>query len=368
MITKDYLKYFIHILSIFCLSTSIALSANSGEEGENDFIENAARAKKANHSRQYFTFNYPAPGGDTFLTGIRRAKSSAEIVYISGVYRNGSNSIGFVYKGDLFGNGKWHELNYPSSPGVTVTSTSLYGPNNGKGNHIQVVGNYNTAETGQAALGCLYEGPLDGSGKWTTLIPFFSQPTINTIAHSTMGGFVVGNYDTELIAGKAFLYDIERKKYYDIVKPGAISITAYGIWHNGGDSYTICGGYSEALFPDFESGYLVDWNKKTKKFHNWRSYNYNNDPVRAIVTHFDGITSDGEGGYYLTGDWIGIERGPEGGFFCHVKKGSKNRARWSPIQFPDHPITSGNSIYKKVVIGVYTSVEDQRVNGYISFP
>src|SRR4029078_6229537 len=111
----------------------------------------------------------------------------------------------------------WYVLKYPSSDGNTVLATNLYGPNNGKNGEIQVVGNYTTKEAGKSTFGCLYEGYLSGKGRWTTIIPQFSESTLNTIAHSTHGNFVVGNYDTQLNQGKAFIYDILGKKYYDIV-------------------------------------------------------------------------------------------------------------------------------------------------------
>ena len=352
------------ICSLYIFASSM-LQANHNHDFENDSL---AQATSENDTRKYYTFNYPSsvPGGNTLLTGIRGTKSNPDKVYISGFYKypGGMPVIPFVYKGRLSGKGTWNILNYPSSPGVTVVETNLYGPNNGRGSDIQVVGNYTTEETGTAAIGCLYEGPLYGSGTWTTLIPTSSVPVLNTIAHSTMGGLVVGNYDTQLDEGKAFIYDI--KTYHDIIKPGAKSITAYGIWHNGGDCYTICGGYSDAdSIAGFEAGYLVDWNNKCQKFSNWRTYHYNNAPIRSLITHFDGITSDGHGGYNLTGDWLGVgEEGPELGFFCHIKK---NRAKWSPVSFPGQLATSGNSVYKKVVIGVYTSPGDE-INGYISLP
>ncbi len=322
--------------------------------------------------RKYYTFNYPSSqeGGKTLLTGIREVKNSKNKYYISGFYTcpNGTCVQSFIYKGRLSGKGSWHVLNYPSSSGVTVTSTNLYGPNNGTKSNIQVVGNYTTEETDTSTIGCLYEGPLDGSGTWTTLIPTSTQPVLNTIAHSTMGNLVVGNYDTQLDEGKAFIYDIETHQYYDIIKPGAVSITAYGIWHNGGSSYTICGGYSNAdTESGIDSGYLVDWNRKKHTFSNWRSYNYKNDPVMAVITHFDGITSDGHGGYNLTGDWASARNGIEGGFFCHVPKHNKE-AKWSPVSFPNQIGTSGNSVAKKAVIGVYTAAEDNSINGFISVP
>lgn len=328
----------------------------------------------------YHTFNYPTAeeDGKTLLTGVRGVKNSIEQVYISGWYQPpGEDSIAeaFVYKGDLEGRGTWHNLSYPSSIGRTVVNTNLYGPNNGKQpNHIQVVGNYTTEETGTKAIGCLYEGPLDGSGKWTTIIPSLSsKPVLNTICHSTMGGLVVGNYDTSLIQGKAFIYDISTKQYYDIVKNKAKSITAYGIWHNGGNHYTICGGYTNLnIKSGVDSGYLVDWDNKEKKLFNWKSYSFNNNPLKAIITHFDGITSDGCGGYNLTGDWIGIKSHEENlAFFAHVKRNKCNKsfekARWLSISYPlMGSKTSGNTVYKNNVLGVYSIPNSETVNGYVA--
>ncbi len=316
--------------------------------------------------REYYTFNYPSPtpGGNTLLTGIRGTTKNPNIVYISGFYtcQGETCTTAFVYKGNLSGKGKFHILSFPSSKRKTVTATNLYGPNNGPKSDIQVVGNYTTKQTGSSTLGCLYEGPLDGSGKWTTLIPTSSKPVLNTIAHSTMGGLVVGNYNIEVKQSKAFIYDIATQRYFKIIKPGSKSITAYGIWHNGGNSYTICGGYSNR---GPITGYLVDWNNKSHKLTNWRSYSFKNDPAKAVVTHFDGITSDGHGGYYLTGDWSGFKNGPQLGFFSHI---TAKKATWSHVTVPHHLITSGNSVYKKVVIGVYTDALDQTINGFISFP
>ncbi len=356
----------------FFLATSSMLTAK--EIKKEPPPVKAGLVHEKSQPRKYTTFNYPAenPGGNTLLTGIRRTDLDEEIVYISGFYECPNNACvtTFVYKGPLSGTGSWNVLNYPSSTGVTVKATNLYGPNDGKNNTIQVVGNYTTEETGSSTIGCLYEGPLNGSGLWTTLIPTSTSPVINTIAHSTNGGLVVGNYDTQLDEGKAFIYDIKTKKYNEITKSNALSITAYGIWYNGKNSYTIAGSYSDANYiTGLTTAYLVDWNKKTKKLTNWRNFSYGNNPAKAIVTHFDGITSDRDGGYYLTGDWLGIGGGDELAFFAHVPRGKT--AKWAPISFPPNQITSGNSVYRKVVIGVYTehiAQQDDVINGYISIP
>lgn len=329
--------------------------------------------------RVYHTLNYPGftPGGKTLLTGIRGVNSEPCKVYISGWYQFPeplTRIDAFVYKGTLRGLGTWNILSYPSAPGRTVTATNLYGPDNYKCDEIRVVGNYTTEEEESGAFGALYEGKLDGSGEWVTLIPstLTSDPIIFTIAHSTNGGLVVGNYDTQLDQGKGFIYDIQTKKYTAIEKKGAKSITAYGIWHDGGDHYTICGGYT-ALIPiisGLDSGYLVDYDRKKHRFSNWRLYSFDNNPAKSIVTHFDGITTDGCGGYNLTGDYIGVNEGPELAFFANVKRNHHGRfkklAEWEHVTYPNSVTTSGNTVYEKSVLGVYTLEGDDSVYGYVS--
>lgn len=313
---------------------------------------------------KYMTLNYPCEtGGKTLLTGIREVRDQKKKVLISGFYEN-STKFGFIYKGDVFGNGKWYSFVFPSPSGSTVSGTFLYGPNNGcKKDQIEVVGNY-TLEGSTTQIGCLYQGHLNGCGVWTTLIPTSSEPVLNTIAHSTMGGMVVGNYETSLFRGKAFIYDICRRVYYNIVKPGALSVTAYGIWHNCGCSYTICGGFSNLVDTGLDQAYLVDWNSSTGVFLNWRNYAYDNDPAKAILTHFDGITKCGDG-YNLTGDWLETGTTTPKAFFCKVdEKNGAPRTTWCTLSYPYSDATSGNSVYKNYVIGVYD--KDSTVNGYIS--
>ena len=328
---------------------------------------------KNNIKRTYHTFNYPmaTSQSQTLLTGIRGV--GPELI-ISGFFQSTSsaNPQSFIYKGNKHGKGEWFNLSYPSSAGVTVTGTSLYGPNyDNKKNRIQVVGNYATVEAGMSALGCLYEGTFNGIGLWTTLLPTSSSQVLNTIAHSTNGGLVVGNYDTVLVQGKAFIYDIHTQQYFDITNPNAVSITAYGIWHNGKDKYTICGGLTTTTATNV--AYVVDWNNKTHTFHNWRTYNFNNDPKKSLITHFDGITEGSvKGTYNLTGDHVGVSSSNSLGFFATVHRKGKHgrfskKAYWEPISYPHKQTTSGNSVYENTVIGVYTPKEGVYINGYISY-
>lgn len=324
--------------------------------------------------RKYLTFNYPyaEPGGKTLLTGVRKVEKTKHDIYISGWYQSPKSGpvTAFVFKGNLSGKGVWYPLSYPSSSGATVVATNLYGPNNGiAGENVEVVGSYTTVESGTKTFGCLYEGPLNNSsiGKWTTLIPSFGNTTLNTIAHSTMGGLVVGNYDVQLNQGKAFLYDIEKRIYFNITQPNVKSITAYGIWHNDGSSYTICGGYSELqASTGVDSAYLVDWDNKHRKLSNFRSYSYNNDPVHTVITHFDGIHGDGKGGYNLTGNYVPLTSPKPAAFFARFKPGKK--MKWSLIEYPESTGTSGNTVVGNAAIGVYqvSNEPPEQVNGYVS--
>lgn len=326
--------------------------------------------------RVYLRFNYPKAerGSKTLLTGIRGKQCGGHcdtvetILYICGFYVSLTGSVSsFVYNGDISTkdmSSNWYDLNIPSEPGRSVISTSLYGPDILKHGNIRIVGNYITEESNGSALGCMYEGLPDGSGKWVTLIPIgLYSPVINTIAHSTHGNIVVGNYDTKLIQGRAFIYDICSNTYYDICPSGVEfkSITAYGVWHNCGSSYTICGGFSQIKDgKTLDLGYIVDWNSDNGVFNNWHSYKYNKN---ALVSHFDGIASDNCAGFNLTGNAI-LDNGKKIAFYANID--CDNKISWEDISYPDSSGTSGNSIYKSIIVGVYQVDPIPTVNGYVS--
>ena len=336
--------------------------------------------------RCYTKFNYPdaVDNEKTLLTGVRHVKGAKDDeVYISGFYvpLNTANTTGFVYKGCLNGRGRFYKLNYPTING-TKTITNLYGPNNGPDRDtIRVVGNFTYAGL-TGAFGCLYEGKLDGTGTWTTIVPPFGT-VINTICHSTMGDLVVGNYDTLLVQGKAFIYNIITNQYTDITFDDVISVTAYGIWHNRGDHYTICGGLTTNA--QVNAGYVVDFDLRRSEFRNLRKYFYDNDSTNAKITHFDGITiGKNDDTYNLTGMWNDDSTLVAKAFFAKVQRKCdrnrrdnrnndrndrefKKKAKWCPISFPRKAITTGNTVYKDTVIGVYkNNVNDETVNGYVA--
>ncbi len=324
---------------------------------------------------QYETLNFSDEGGSTFLTGIRGNNEGG--IIMTGVYTPPglSNTLGTLYR--EFDNGfSWTTLDFPSSSGVTVTSTAFYGPNVLDGGIMRLVGSYKTEENGEYDLGLFYEGPANATGTWATLLPPVEEgeTVLDTIAHSTHGELIVGNFDTDLATGRAFIYDIEEDTYTELTREGAVSITAYGIWHNGGSDYTIAGGVSMVGNEGLSEAYLVDWNSETQTASNWRTYIYADNPAWVAVTHFNGITTDGNGGYNLTGDWIGVGSEQNNAFFAtvpRVTEGGFGDAAWTLIAYPytdeeEAEVTSGNSVYEWSVIGIYILPDSSVTNGYMA--
>src|SRR5262249_38957976 len=170
----------------------------------------------------YSTFSYPGAGPEDRQgpTGVRGA--GGQDVYVTGIW-NDCSSHGLLYVGPLSGggnSGSWTVLHYPSSRGITVAGTSLYGPDGLPPGNVRLVGSYTKTETGHMNHGLLYEGPPDNSCSvvcWQT-IDFPIAGLRNTIAHSTMGGLVVGNYNTDSDPGSAFVYDIEAGTWTELPK------------------------------------------------------------------------------------------------------------------------------------------------------
>ena len=345
---------------------------------------------------KYSPFNYPqANGGSYGPTGIRSA--GGQNVFVTGSVHPvtsptptptptptcspspAPSSHGILYEGPLNGNGNWTVLDYPSSPDITVTGTVLYGPDMLPPSDVRIVGSYTKCEdegTGVRNHGLLYEGPPEGPGMWHTIdyggpLPP-GEEVHNTIVHSTMGGLAVGNFDTDAVTGRAFVYDIAANSWVELRKPLAISITAYGIWYNGGTSYTIAGGYSDGDPNGIDHGYLAHWDSATQHASDWTPYDFDNGPhTRIEVSHFDGITTDNRGGYYLTGEWAGDQAGEHrlGGFFAHVPQMPHRPfgdARWRDIEYPSSVVTTGNTVFDNNVFGIYFLSGDTTFSGYIA--
>jgi hypothetical protein len=165
---------------------------------------------------------------------------------------------------------------------------------------------------------------------------------------STFGNQIIGNYDTQIQTGNAFIYNIKTGAS-DQHFPGAITTTAYGIWAN-----KIAGGYT-ALGPGgglgLERGYIYDQSTGV-----WTNYNH----PGAVFTHFEGITSGGRAGEFnLAADWVDA-LGQSHASALHID--SSCRETWLDVDIPGATLVSANSVYQDKVVGIYADqVDAQRL-------
>jgi outer membrane autotransporter protein len=294
----------------------------------------------------FVTLNY----GDasTFLTGIRGGNIVGNYVI------PGTTDTGGLYYN--LATGAWSPLPVATENGVNfpgAIGSSPYGPNFGTPSGIlRAVGSYQTEASAPYDLSYLFDAAA-APGQQITDLAYPSTPgaeTLFTIAHSTFGHLVVGDYDTRLATGNAFIYDIRTGTYVTNNIPGAISSTAYGIY---GDK--IAGGYAEAkigggLGP--EHGYIYDLTTGTH-----RTY----DHPGAVATHFEGITGAGRAGEYnIVANWITAD-GKVHPAVMHVD--ALGIATWYEIDIPGD-VVSSNSAYGNKVVGIY--VANGQTNGYVA--
>ena len=312
----------------------------------------------------YFNAQSVSPTPNPGWTGIRASDTAGQYL-ISGI----SGTEGILFEGTIAGAGVTVPVNFPISATTNASATAIYGPDNLGGNNVALVGSYNTTGTGLAdQKGFIFEGTtadLSNPANFTTI----DAGGDFNIVHSTMGGLAVGNSDTSPSQGQgsllahAFLYDVAQKQFLpDIVFPGSVSNTAYGIWYNGGTSYTICGGWSSNPVNNFDDqdrpigqGYLVDFDSATQAFTHWTTFEY---PFGTnFFTHFEGISSIENGVYTLNADSLQAgTTGPTQGSWVSVRRnsdGSFSLGQWVNLSYPGAAnITSSNSVYGNQVIGV----------------
>jgi uncharacterized protein with beta-barrel porin domain len=273
----------------------------------------------------------------TFVTGIRGDTLTGQYIIPS----SGDNA-GFLYSSSTAGFTPFpiataNGVNFPGAIGNTP-----YGPSFGSlGGILRVVGSYETSASAPYQIGYLYDSAAPPGSNITTL-QYPNPPgdtTLFTIAHSTFGDQLVGNYDTRLVTGNAFIYDISTGTFTNNNKPGAASTTAYGIWGN-----LIAGGYTDPGTGGVGHGYI--YNESTGV---WTTY----DHPGAVATHFEGITGGGQAGTYnLVADWVDA-RGQSHAAVLHID--ASGNATWIDIGVPGATVTSANSIYGGEVIGVYVN-------------
>jgi len=156
-------------------------------------------------------------GAGNFVTGVRGLNNSD--VVLTGNEVVGGLQTALLYIGPISpaASSGIYTLT-PEFPGQSVTGATFYGPDTplfnpkiGKGN-VRAAGSYQIEGGTAHNHGMLYEGPPAGRGTWTQLdVPsrlVKGQTVWNTIAHSTMGDLVVGNYDLKGVPGPWRLYAV----------------------------------------------------------------------------------------------------------------------------------------------------------------
>ena len=284
-----------------------------------------------------------------------------------------SNNQGLLYVGPIQGQGgRAYAVNYPGS-----ILTSVYGPDNLGHDQVRLVGVYRSPADPTVVHGFFYQGKISD--------PAFANPhnyhpidypgAAYNYVHSTDGGFAVGNEDTRLVNGEpafAYLDKLATGHFTPIVYPGSAGTTAYGIIHDGGDRYTITGGYAPADGSSAEEGFLADYNARTGVFSHWTSIvSPAGQSGSQVATHIEGISQVKNGVYTLSADAI-PKGNPSGGqgYFATVHRnrdGSFGSPSFVPLNLPGtSDTTSANSVFANQVVGVTLGAMPQPYQATIS--
>jgi hypothetical protein len=324
------------------------------------------------------------------VTGVRGAAAGNVVLTGSVSTGSGPQMAPFLYRGRLSGAaGAAVSVLSPGFPGVT--SATFYGPDTHSFNpagipagQVRAVGSYqsSSAPAGVVNEGMIYRGPVSGSGgSWTSIdVPAHGAHTagharacprrrphcfvMDTIAHSTMGNLVVGNYDLNptvpggVASGNGFIYNMTKHQWTLLRLGGSMSslTTLYGIWQDGGPGsshYTLAGGSSDR---GNQRAFLMSYSERTGTFGRPRYFTYGNAP--ALFTHFDGITAV-RGGFDLVA--VSSAQAASMAFVPVRSHGRKfGPARWYPIPVAHSPLcaggcthVTGNTVFRNHVMGIY---------------
>src|SRR5215472_4283199 len=325
------------------------------------------------------------------VTGVRGTTNGK--VILTGSQANGDgtqNTKPFLYQGPLTGAARSVPALTPPFPGFETGTfygpdTNSYNPDTIPAGQVRAVGSYRIFNDDVLNHGMIYLGPVSGrDGSWTPIdVPADGSNTVggvracppdqpgcfvmDTIAHSTMGDLVVGNYDLNLgngVSGNAFIYNMSTHQWTLLQLGGSLAsgTTLYGIWQNGGPGspdYTLAGGTSaHGSSPrGNQRAFLMTYNEQTGAFGRPRFYNYGNTP--QLFTHFDGITAV-PGGFNLatisSAEKSSMAFVPVTGRPTHF-----GQATWYPIDVaasrlcsPDGcGMVTANTVYQNQVMGLY---------------
>jgi hypothetical protein len=326
------------------------------------------------------------------VTGVRGTTNGK--VILTGSQANGDgtqNTKPFLSQAPLTGAARRVSALTPPFAGFETGTfygpdTNTYNPDTIPAGQVRAVGSYRISNDKVLNHGMIYLGPVSGrGGSWTTIDvpPDGSNTTggvracpqdqsgcfvMDTIAHSTMGDLVVGNYDLNSgngVSGNAFIYNMTTSQWTLLQLGGSLAsgTTLYGIWQDGGPGspdYTLAGGSNaHGSSPSGnQRAFLMTYNEQTGDFGPPRFYNYGNTP--QLFTHFDGITAV-PGGYNLA-----TISSAEQSSMAFVPGTDHPRgfgqATWYPIPVAASPLCSGlagcsmvtaNTVYQNQVMGLY---------------
>ena len=344
-------------------------------------------------------------GGGDIVTGVRGTTNGDVILTGSQVTGNGAETAPFLFQGPLTGAAEGAPVSVLAPQFPDVTTATFYGPDTHSFNpeaipagQVRAVGSYQSSSSPAGVFnhGMIYLGPVSGpGGSWTSIdVPADGQNTaghvracpearrdclvMNTIAHSTMGDLVVGNYDLSpgvpggVISGNAFIYNMTTDQWTLLQLGGSLSseTTLYGIWQNGGPGspyYTLAGGSSA---PGNQQAFLMNYNARTGTFGEPAYYSYGNAP--ALVTHFDGITAV-PGGFNLVA--ISSAQAASMAFIPATggEEPSFGAATWYPIDVAASPlcpggcnVVTGNTVYQNRVMGLYLQAGSSTPHTYLA--
>ena len=338
------------------------------------------------------------------VTGVRGTGTGNVILTGSAATGNGARTAPFLYRGRLTTAAAGAAVSVLTPPFPRVTSATFYGPDTHffnpatiPGGQVRAVGSYqsSSAPAGVANQGMIYLGPVNGSGgSWTSIdVPANGAHTVghvracprrrahcfvmDTIAHSTMGNLVVGNYDLNptvpggVASGNAFIYNMTRRQWLLLRLHGSLSdlTTLYGIWQDGGSRsprYTLAGGSSDR---GNQRAFLMNYNEMTGIFGKPKYFSYRNAP--ALFTHFDGITAV-RGGFNLVA--ISSVQASSMAFIPVKAHGRRfGTAKWYPIHVATSQLcpggcsnVTGNTVYRNHVMGIYLRTGSTGINSYLA--
>jgi hypothetical protein len=307
------------------------------------------------------------------LTGIRGVSNSSNVYITGGAVTSSNVWSNQLYVGPITGGGTYYTLNVPGSN----STTNAYSADNWSGNQVEVVG---SSTINGISRGFLYQGPVAnnngvgtvGTAPWYDITYTSGGTVYPSIPHSVMNDLVVGGYETPLGKLRAFIYQISTGQFTDlkVVTDANNAVTAYGVWHNGGTSYTIVGGYTDISTK--EQAYILDYDSSSGDITNTTSYTYNNQA--SALTHFEGITTNGNGGYYLAGFGQVTSGGPVSCALVNMTRtiigplktaGFTTTPTWVQAVFPGATTQYANTVYQNNLLGTYLP-GPIALNGYVA--